>query len=299
MSPTRPPPRMRLRHAALAAAAALAVLWPLGQVMHFHDEELLSLQAERAALDPLSLTVEVQRHLIGHDLVSSRVLSGRHALEPERRLRQADVDGAIWRLKGTLSAGLWTRALRESDSLEKDWRLLARRVSLRQLDGATSRASHRLLVEQVLQVTDLVSAAAAPGLPPGLVPVLASAVPAAPVDEAAARAILAALAGFQDHLQAQSQRLDTRTQRLQMAQRQLATGLVVVCAAALAVLAVALRRARPLPGGPAPDPGEGVRRGHGRRTTDVSPRVDHAQDLLKVLRQQDAPSTAHPPDPPP
>jgi hypothetical protein len=299
MSDSRRPPRLRLRHAAVAAAAALGVLWPLGQVLHFHGDELQALQAERAALDPLTLAVQVQRGLIGHDLVSARVLAGRTALEPERRLRQADVDSAIWRLKGTLSAGLWTLALRESTSLEQDWHQLARRVALRQLSGPDSRASHHLLVEQVLQVMDLVQAATAPSPGPWLAPMLAAASLPAPTDETAARAQMVALEALQHRLQAQAQRLDDRLQRTQTARDHQALGLALLGVwGALGMLLMWARAARRDDVGPEGTALDSVRRGYGRRTTDTTPRDDEAQRLMQALRQRETPSAAMPPDAP-
>ena len=303
MPERQPPTRRRLPHAALAAAAGLAALWPLGQVLNLHSDELRALQAERAALDPVAQALQVHRSLLSHEQTAARVLSGRHALEPERRLRQAEVDGAIWQLKGTLSAGLWERALDEAQALELDWRKLARLCLLRQLEARDSHDSHRQLIEQLILVTDLVAAHAEadPSLATRTAGFRVLTAPRAAFDEQSLRAELAQLDQALSRLQAQTTLLDERAQRARSARQQQAAGLGLL-ALSLAAAALWVRRARM--GDPArpKNPGggaDGVRSGHGRRTTDATARTDATQQLMTALRQGELLSEVMPPPPAP
>lgn len=294
----RPPARLSLRFAALATAGGLMVLLPLGEVWRYHGAELKALNAERAALDPLSQALAVQRGLLSHDPVAARVLAGRLQLEPERRLRQADVDAALWDLRGTLSAGLWTRALGEATQMTQDWRDLARRVTLRQTDAAASQASHRLLVEQVLQVMDLVTGAASP---PGQNLHAASWLALRQAADRGDTAQLAALvAATESGVQAQSRQLDERIEQHQQLRQQQSAGLVALGLALAAWLWWTWRRANgslPPTEGPAGAVGvSDVRRSHGRRTTDAVPHADETRHLLWNLRRGHRHTAAHPPD---
>jgi hypothetical protein len=159
-----PQPDNRLRHkfAALGAIGSLMVLLPLGELLRHQSAEVQALLAERAVLDPMARTLAVQRGLLGHREVAAAVLKGRKALEPERRLRQAEVDARVAALAGTLASGAWERALDEATALGTDWHELAQRVLARRIGAPQSDQAHTLLVEQALQVMDLVSAGAAP-----------------------------------------------------------------------------------------------------------------------------------------
>ncbi len=129
MPDSRPLPRQSLRFAAIGILAGLMVMLPLGEVLRYQTDQVQALRAERALLDPLAQAVSLQRSLISHDDVASRVLGGRRQLEDERLLRQAEVDDAVLQLKSTLAAGLWERALAETDDLSLDWRELSGRIS--------------------------------------------------------------------------------------------------------------------------------------------------------------------------
>ena len=142
MPDTRPTARLRFKFALLATVGAAMILLPLGQVLRYQNAEIEALVAERATLDPLTQVVSLQRHLLGHRDVADRVLRGRLPLEEERRLRQSEVDGALWVLRGTLSAGYWARALNESTHLTVDWRNLARRLTLRQITALESQSAN-------------------------------------------------------------------------------------------------------------------------------------------------------------
>jgi len=148
-------PRRRL--AALSLAGALMVALPLGQVLRYQGFEQQALADQRAALDPITRAVEVQRGLIVHGTLASAVLRGRLTAEPERQLRQREVDQRLTALARTLSAGPWGTAAREGEALMNDWAELARQVASRTCSASQSDESHRLRVEQVLQVIDLLA----------------------------------------------------------------------------------------------------------------------------------------------
>ncbi len=153
-------PRRRL--ALLSLAGALMVALPLGQVLRYQNAELQALAEQRAALDPMARAVDVQRALLAHRPLAGAVLSGDKAREPERRRRQAEVDVCMATLGQALSAGSWPLAEREGQALRFDWALLAHQVALRGLAAAQSDDAHRLRVEQVLQIIDLLADALTP-----------------------------------------------------------------------------------------------------------------------------------------
>lgn len=284
--PPPPPPRLSLRFAAIGTLAALMVLLPLGEVLRHQTDEIQMLVAERALLDPLAHAVDVQRSLIGHGEAAGRVLAGRRQLEGERRLRQAEVDDALHALKSTLAAGLWDRALAETDDLARDWHDLALRIPSGKVDAAASQAGHRLLVEQALQVMDLVSAGAAANTAVALLhpaaawPLQSGATPGH--NSAHRRAAL-------DHVHAafaaRSVQLHAQLGRLQAARQHQITGLaLLLLAVAVALAEVWRRHRRPVtPTDGSDDPGQ--RRGHGRRSTDAPQHLDAAQGLIGQLRQ--------------
>lgn len=246
-SPAPLQPRLKLLLA--AALAAGSILLPLAPVWRLAGDEIDALTAERALLDPLARAVAVQRSLLGHADVASRVLRGRHALEAERRLRQHAVEADLLGLQATLSAGLWTRALGEAHALTQDWRTLSWQVAQRTIAEARSREGHQLLVEQAVLVMDLVSSAG-------------------PADAALRLALRhpdrAALEGM---LLARERAVSARLAQVQQARAWAGAGCL---AAGLVVLALGrrwLRSAQPVP--PAP-PRDDVRRSHGRRRTDFS-----------------------------
>jgi hypothetical protein len=142
--------------------AALVVALPLVQVLRYQNAELHAVLDARAGLDPVARAVAVQRGLLAHRDLAAQVLGGRPALEPERRLRQAEVDDRLAALSLALASGAWERALQEAHALYEDWSTLSRRVTTHALNASDSDQAHRLLIEQTLQVIDLVSVAAAP-----------------------------------------------------------------------------------------------------------------------------------------
>lgn len=303
------------------------VLLPLGEVMRHQAQEFQLMSAERAQLDPLAQAVAVQRGLLSHSELCQRLLAGRAALEPERQLRQAVVDTALWDLKNTLAAGLWVSALGEAGQLGLDWRALTQRIQARTVDLKTSQADHRLLIEQTLQVMDLVTAAA-PGTgaqqllalrratteaAPGSVNSAANSAANIALNMAAnmaaqtpshgernsQRAQALALARLQDQIQAHSQSLDERLIGLLAARAWLgavAAGLLVLATAALLKW-----RSGTVPSPVPPAAQDGVRLGQGRRATDADRAPNAASRLMWQLRQRTSRSSAAYPDtlPPP
>lgn len=303
MPDSRPLPRQSLRFAAIGILAGLMVMLPLGEVLRYQTDQVQALMAERALLDPLAQAVSLQRSLISHDDVASRVLGGRRQLEDERLLRQAEVDDAVLQLKSTLAAGLWERALAETDDLSLDWRELSGRISLRRIDASTSRAAHRLLVEQAVQVMDLVSAGT--GLYGQLALQAAAAAqrgwaPSAPQPPAVTLAVGAALDLAQAALRARSAHLHEQLQRLHAARNRQLAGLALLALTLLGALAWCWRLRERTPPPPAGTPGDGQRRGHGRRNTDPARRGDAADVLIQHLRQSEptAAAVAQPIPPP-
>lgn len=277
-----PTPRPSWRTAALGAVGGLMVLLPLGEVVRHQTQDLQVLASERALLDPLSQAVAVQRGLLSHSDLCQRLLAGRLQLEPERKLRQALVDTALWDLQNTLSAGLWGRALGEAGQLTQDWRNLTQRIQARAVDGRTSQADHRLLIEQTLQVMDLVSAAAPSTASPHLLAWRQTGRFTAPSDSESAGAHALALAQVQDHLQAHSNALDERISRLLALRAWVGTAMAGLCLLlAAALLRRQTRGTQPQP----PSTHDGVRMGQGRRATDADRAPDATSRLMWHLRQ--------------
>jgi hypothetical protein len=161
-----PPARLRQRVgrrlAALGLVGGLMVALPLVQVLRYQNAELRSLAAARAGLDPVGRAVELQRGLLAHRDMANLVLIGRSSFEPERRVRQGEVDDRANALAVALVSGQWERAVQESDALREDWSLLSRQVQARAVNASESEQAHRLLIEQTLQVMDLVADASTP-----------------------------------------------------------------------------------------------------------------------------------------
>jgi hypothetical protein len=287
----------------LGAAGGALVLLPMGQVLRVQSAELQALAVERAALNPMAQLVSVQHGVLAHRDAADRVLQGRLALEPERRQRQAELDQRLRQLQDTLTVGWWMRALQESQALSSDWRQLARRVALRQIQAGGSLAAHQLLMEQAVQVMDLVQAAALPISPgsPGTLAALAARQLQDRADLGSA-ARLQALAVLEQSLHAQDLGLMSREAALKEKRAALALAL----GALLSLLALACAWAlKPTLGRPQPPSPEGTsadavhadvqeRRGHGRRATDAAPRRDEAEPLLQRLRHGDVPRTPEP-----
>jgi hypothetical protein len=263
--------RLRAKPLLILTLLAASILLPLGPLWRDQSVQLEALQAERRLLDPLSHALALQRSLLAHRRVSEQVLRGRSPLEAERLLCQADVDHGLWLLSGTLSAGLWARALAETNQMAYDWRVLTQGVALRRIDVAESNRAHQLLIEQAVQVMDLLAA---------------QATTASSLHWAAMRPALADA----PRSQALQTALLVRTQLLQARQAELQASRAG--SGVLALLAW-LAAAWLLPRAPRSAPGNDVRRGPGRRTTDgptqpaalslQAARKDHPQGLTSRL----------------
>jgi hypothetical protein len=151
--------RLSLRHrfAALGIVGALVVVLPLAQVLRYQDAELKALVAQQAALDPLLLASAAQRAVLDHQPLAAQVLRGQAEVEPRRQLLQGDVDERVFRLDMAVTVLGDPRAMLESDALRQDWHGLAMAVQARRTTPAASDTGHRLLVEQLLQVVDLLT----------------------------------------------------------------------------------------------------------------------------------------------
>lgn len=238
--------RLRVKPLLVLALLAASILLPLGPLWHEQGVQLEALQAERRLLDPLSHALDLQRSLLVHRRVSEQVLRGRSPLEAERLLCQAEVNLGLWRLSGTLSAGLWARALAETQQMAYDWRMLTQGVALRRVSVAESDHAHQLLVEQAVQVMDLLAAQATDALS-----LHWAAIRPDWADTTRSQALRTALL-------ARTQLLHSRQAELQASR----TG-----SGALALMAW-LVAAWLLPRAPRSAPGNDVRRSHGRRTSD-------------------------------
>lgn len=156
--------RVSARHrlAALAALVMLVVATPLAEVWQRQGRELELLLGASAALDPMARAVDSQRALLGHRDAARQVLRGRHELEPTRQRLQDEVDQRLAVLTVSLLGSRRSAAFDECEALRDEWLALSKRVVTRRIDAAGSDAAHRLLVEQVLQVVDLLAIHAAP-----------------------------------------------------------------------------------------------------------------------------------------
>jgi hypothetical protein len=251
----------------LGLLGLLALTLALSQVLRFQHEEMAELARERALLDPLARSTEVQLGLIGHGAVAELVLRGRTRLEGERLQRQAAVDRSLAALMGELQAGAWQRASREAGLMWTDWRTLAAEVAQRRIDAGQSATRHQLLREQAQQVLDLVQSAL-----PGAERWPATLDPAV--------------------LQQRAEALAWRQARLQQRQAQLAQS------QAWAALALGLSLALTLlgcwaasrgPAKPPPAPAGQRRQGQGRRQTDHRPTTP-AELMAAELRPLQRPS---------
>jgi hypothetical protein len=155
----RLPARLRRNVAALSLVGATLVALPVVQLLRYQSSELDALNAGRAKLDPVARAVHLQRGLLAHRDIAGQVLGGLAGLEPERQLRQREVDGRMAAMMVALATGRWDQAVGEADDLHQDWRQLTQQVASHSIDPPGSDRAHRLLVEQTLQVIDLVAAA--------------------------------------------------------------------------------------------------------------------------------------------
>ena len=283
-----PTARLRFKFALIGAIGSAMILLPLGQVLRYQGSEIELLVAERATLDPLSQAVAVQRGLLDHRDVAELVLRGRAQLEAERHLRQAEVSASLWALQGTLSAGLWGKALREAETMSQDWRGLALRISQLRISLHDNRVGHQLLAEQAVQVMDLVGATAPAGSFARLVALqVAPAAAGAEAGPAAAAAPRRRLARVEAALQAHELQNQSRLAQLRAAQAALWCVLAAWVAATLWAALQAWRR--PEAATPEPEPDAG------RRADDAAPPQAETGRLLQRLRERDGDTVSEPP----
>src|SRR5688500_16916132 len=138
--------RVGRRLAALGLVGALMVALPLVQLLHYQNSEANTLAAAQAGLDPVARAVDVQRGLLAHRDAAAQGLDGRDNFEPERQVRQGEVDERLTSLSATLVSGPWQRAVGEADALREDWLSLARNCAGRKVAVNESEQAHRLLI---------------------------------------------------------------------------------------------------------------------------------------------------------
>jgi len=150
---------LKLRHkfAAMGMVAVAMVATPLVQVLRYQSAEIEAALYEQAGLDPVAGAVTLQHALLAHRDIAGLVLRGVLQLEPERSVRQAEVDDRAADLENALFTLKLPRAVNEAQALRQDWVTLVPQVEQRRILPADSDAAHRLLVEQALQVIDLVA----------------------------------------------------------------------------------------------------------------------------------------------
>lgn len=148
-----PSPRRLL--AVLGALGMVMVATPLAEVLRRQADDLTRLQDATQRIVPLQANVGVQRALLDHQLLASATLGGQPEREAERQVQQAVVGVRIDTLHLALAQVREPEAMAEHDALREDWRMLTSRLEARRIDAATSERSHRLLIDQSIQIGDL------------------------------------------------------------------------------------------------------------------------------------------------
>ena len=149
---TEPGPRF----AVLVTVGMVIVATPLALAWRGMDVELQTQAETRAGLQPLALTVRIQKALASHQPFAAAVLMGRSAQESERSQRQRVADTELASLTTALETRRLARALHETDQLRLDWSSLLQAIGARQMVPTASNLAHELLVEQTFVVGDLV-----------------------------------------------------------------------------------------------------------------------------------------------
>jgi hypothetical protein len=153
--------RLRRRVAALSLVGAMMVALPLVQVLRFQAEQIDLLVHHQSALNPIARAVQVQRGVMAHQDLARQVLQGLTAAEPDRLVKQDELSQGSATLVRELHDGHHMAARQEALALQEDFAQLAPKIAAHQISALASDQSHRLLVEQVLQVMDLVQDAQA------------------------------------------------------------------------------------------------------------------------------------------
>jgi len=141
--------------AVLGALGMVMVATPLAEVLLRQSEDLARLQDATQRIVPLQANVGVQRALLDHQFLASATLGGQPEREAERQTQQAVVGVRIDTLHLALTQAHEPEAMGEHDALREDWRVLASRLEARRIDADTSQRSHRLLIDQSIQIGDL------------------------------------------------------------------------------------------------------------------------------------------------
>ncbi len=153
--------RLRRRVAALSLVGAMMVALPLVQVLRFQAEQIDLLIKHQSVMNPVTRAVQVQRGVMAHGDVAHQVLQGDNAAEPQRLIKQQELSQSNATLVRELHEAHHLAAKQEALALQEDFAQLAPKIAAHQISAVASDQSHRLLVEQVLQVMDLVQDAQA------------------------------------------------------------------------------------------------------------------------------------------
>jgi hypothetical protein len=153
--------RLRRRVAALSLVGAMMVALPLVQVLRFQAEQIDLLIKHQAVMNPVARAVQVQRGVMAHGGLAHQVLQGQDAAEPDRLIKQNELTQTSATLVRELHDAHHLAAKQEALALQEDFAQLAPKIAAHQISALASDESHRLLVEQVLQVMDLVQDAQA------------------------------------------------------------------------------------------------------------------------------------------
>lgn len=118
-------------------------------------KERALLEAERALIEPPRLLFEAVRHTQAHRRLAGEVLGGNSALEPQRLVRQQELDAAIAHLAAVLDrTELYASARVDWAGVDKRWREIAAAVSARRLSASQSDLEHGVLIQAQLDVHD-------------------------------------------------------------------------------------------------------------------------------------------------
>lgn len=153
-SPPRRPVVSSRRLAVLGLLAMLVVALPVSELWRQYRVHLDALVLARDVMEPLGHATATQRALLAHRGSAHAVLSGAADQETPRRQAQQEVETRQAQLSGSLARRRLAYALSEAEALEHDWHALVGAITERRIDAAQSDQSHRLMVEQVLQIID-------------------------------------------------------------------------------------------------------------------------------------------------
>lgn len=135
----------------LASAAGVFLGVEVGNAL----QERALTEAQRLAVEPPRMVFDAVRLTQAHRRLAAEVLGGQQAREPQRLLRERELDQAMQRLARVLaqseplgSAGA------DWGEVQVRWRALAQAVAQRRLDAPSSHRRHGELIEAELDVHD-------------------------------------------------------------------------------------------------------------------------------------------------